>query len=568
MERKLGAKACDIYNQLRSEKKFCDVLIKVDGAEFHAHKNILCGCSSYFRALFTNSWYPPEKYEHSVTEVSSEIMQLIMEYAYKHRVNVTEENVQSLLIAADYLAVSDLVNECCAFLKAQLCLENCIGIWRFADFYFFQLLRQQAFQFILHHFEEMAHVSEEFLDLTVQQLGEIIEHDKLNVKQENVVFEVILRWMEHALQERRAHMAALLPKVRMGLLPHDYFMNNVRNNVLVKDNVSCKPIIEGVLTRIYGLDPNDSLGSELTRPRLPSAILLAIGGWSRSGPTNAIEAYDTRADRWVSVTCVDESPRAYHGTVYLNGFVYCIGGLDRVNYFSSVSRFDPITRTWAHLGPMHSQRCYMSVCVLDGQIYAMGGYDGNERINTAERYEPENNQWSIIAPMHERRSDASAATLNGRVYICGGFDGNACLFTAEYYSPQTDQWTLIPRMWSRRSGVGVVAYGGQLYAVGGFDGADRLRNAEAYNPQNNAWRRIPAMMNQRSNFGIEVLDDRLFVVGGYNGITTTCKVECYDQKTAQWYAVEDMSIRRSALSCCVMSALPNMAEYAAPRDLL
>lgn len=163
MERELGSKAGDVYNQLRSEQKFCDVFITVDGVEFHTHKNILCDCSSYFRALLANSWDPLQQYEYSVTEVSSEIMQLIMEYTYKHCVNIMEENVQTLLIAADYLVLSDLVNECCTFPKAQLCLENCISIWHFADFYFLQLLREQDFHFILHHFEEMVHVSEEFL---------------------------------------------------------------------------------------------------------------------------------------------------------------------------------------------------------------------------------------------------------------------------------------------------------------------------------------------------------------------------------------------------------------------
>ncbi|XP_026796983.1 kelch-like protein 10 [Pangasianodon hypophthalmus] len=566
-DRKVGMTACNIVNALRLEKKLCDVLITVDNAEFHAHKNILCGCSPYFRALFTNGWYPPDKHEYRIPDVSCETMELIMEYAYIQRVNITEENVCELLITADYLVVSVLVNECCAFLKAQLCLENCIGIWRFAQFYFCKKLKQQAFQFILHNFEEMVRVSEEFLDLTVEQLSEIIENDELNVKKENVVFEAILQWTEHSLQKRKAHIGELLPKVRMALLTHDYVMDNVRNNVLLTDNAACKPIVTSVMMGMYGLNTDESLSSDLARPRLPSAVLLAIGGWSRGSPTNAIEAYDTRAERWVDVTCNDESPRAYHGTVYLNGFVYCIGGFDSVNYFSSVRRFDPISRTWAQVGPMHSPRCYVSVCVLDGCIYAMGGFDGNERLNTVERYEPENNQWSMIAPMHERRSDASATVLDGKVYICGGFDGNDCLFTAEYYSPQTGQWTLITRMRSRRSGVGVIAYGGQVYAVGGFDGANRLRNAEAYNPQTNSWRRIPAMINQRSNFGIEVVDDLLFVVGGYNGFTTTYKVECYDQETAEWHAVEDMRIFRSALSCCVMSRLPNMAEYAAPRDV-
>lgn len=568
MEREVNTAACHVFNELRFERKLCDVLIKLDGAKFHAHKNILCGCSPYFRALFTNAVYAPDKHQYDIPDVSSEIMVLIMDYAYTRHINITEENVCELLITADYLAVSDLVNKCSVFLRAQLCRENCIGIWHFAHVYSCQNLAQQAFQFILLNFEEMVHVSEEFLDLTVEQMNEIIKNDQLNVRQENVVFEAILQWIKHAPQKRNALIEVLLPRVRMALLNHDYFIDNVISNALVADNEPCKPTIISILKSMYGLIPNEALSPELTRPRLPSAVLLAIGGWSSGGPTNTIEVYDTRADCWLNVTCDDESPRAYHGTVYLNGFVYCIGGFDGENYFSSVRRFNPVTRTWAQAGPMHSHRCYVSTCVLDSRIYAMGGFDGHERLNTVERYEPEPNQWSMMAPMHAQRSDASATALNGKVYICGGFDGNECLFTAEYYSPQSDQWTLIPAMSSRRSGVGVTAYGGEVYAVGGFDGVSRLRNAEAYNPQTDSWRHVTAMSSQRSNFGIQVVDDLLFVVGGYNGFTTTCNIECYDKRTDEWYKVKDMGILRSALSCCVLSGLPDMAEYAAPRDHL
>lgn len=76
------------------------------------------------------------------------------------------------------------------------------------------------------------------------------------------------------------------------------------------------------------------------------------------------------------------------------------------------------------------------------------------------------------------------------------------------------------------------------------------------------------MMTPRSNFGIEVFNNQLFVVGGFNGFTTTSKAECYDESTNQWSKVCDMDIFRSALSCSVVSGLPNMAEYTVPRDTL
>lgn len=39
----------------------------------------------------------------------------------------------------------------------------------------------------------------------------------------------------------------------------------------------------------------------LATPRLPNSILFIIGGWSGGAPTDSIESYDTKADRWVQV---------------------------------------------------------------------------------------------------------------------------------------------------------------------------------------------------------------------------------------------------------------------------
>ncbi|XP_017307089.1 kelch-like protein 10 isoform X2 [Ictalurus punctatus] len=519
MEKKVDAMSCNI-NELRLEKQLCDGVIMVDDGEFHVHKIILCGCSPYFRVLFTNGCHPPDKLS--------------------------------------------LVSDCCRFLKAQLCPENCVNIWRFAHSHFCEKLKQQAFRFILHNFEEMVRLSKEFLELTVEQLSEIIEKDKLNVKQESVVFEAVLQWIKHEPWKRKAHIGVLLPKVRLGLLTHDYLMNNVSNNIFVMDDVTRRPIVTSVLTGIDDLNPSLSLSSDLTRLRLPSAVLLAIGGFSNKKTTNAIEAYDTRAARWNNVTNIDESPRGRTRTVYLNGFVYCIGGFGWKNFLSSMRRFDPITRTWAEVSRLQSSRCDMGVCVLDGHIYVMGGFDGDDHLNTVERYEPENGRWSKIAPMHEQKRDCSATVLNGKMYVCGGFDGRWHLDTGECYSPQTGVWTLIAPMIIGRSRLGVVAYGGQVYAVGGYDGVNHLSDVEVYNPQTDMWTQGPAMNNKRSNFGIEVLDDLLFVAGGENGTASMGEVECYDEQTSEWHAVTNMEFSRSDLSCCVLSGLPNMAEYAAP----
>ncbi|XP_016129561.1 kelch-like protein 10 [Sinocyclocheilus grahami] len=565
--------AFNVFDEARSLGEHTDLIIRANDREFQVHKIILCGCSPYFRVLFSSNWTRIPEQFYDIPGMSRNIMSLIIQYAYTGSVFITEENVLELLVAADQFLVSGLVDACCQFLESRFCPENCIGICMFTeDFHSCSKLRHKAKLYILQHFEEVLQVSEEFLELSVEQLEEIIDKDELNVKQEEVVFEAVLHWIDHAPESRRKHIAMLLPKVRMGLMTSDYFINNVKSNALVMENEACMPLIINAMKALFEFDMDLhgpislELIHQLTRPRLPSAILLAIGGWSNGSPSNVIEAYDANAGRWVNVTLEDERPRAYHGTAVLHEFVYSVGGYDSVEYFNSVRKLNLITQTWHEVAPMYERRCYVSVAVLDGFIYAIGGFDGHVRLKSTERYDPDTNQWTLTTSMNERRSDASATSLQGRVYICGGFTGTECLFSAESFNPDTNQWTLIAPMRSRRSGVGVIAYGDLVYAVGGFDGASRLRSAETYNPLTNIWCDTASMYNPRSNFGIEVVDDQLFAVGGFNGFSTTSDAECYDKKTNEWFDANEMAVFRSALNCCVISGLPNMAQYAAQRD--
>ncbi|TRY83462.1 hypothetical protein DNTS_016207 [Danionella cerebrum] len=548
-----------VFGEARVYGEHTDLTLRAHETEFQVHKIIMCACSPYFRALVSHKWNSTVKPTYNIQGVSPDMLHLIIQYAYTRSSQITERNVVQLLVAADQFLISGLLGLCCQFLEVRLHPENCIGVCILTrDFYSCSELHYKSKRFVLEHFEKVLQVSEEFLELSVEQLIEIIEKDELNVTLEEVVFEAILHWISYAPDSRKIHMTVLLPK---------YFVNNVKYNPLVLENEACTQVILNAMATLFEFSPSVSaeLVHQLTRPRLPNAILLAVGGWI-SGPTSEIEAYDMRADCWITVTKGREHPRAYLGTAVLEEYLYCVGGYDTVEYFNSVRKFNLVTQTWHEVAPMYERRCYVSVAVLDGLIYAIGGLNGHRRLKSAERYNPSTNQWTLAANMNERRSDASATSLHGKVYVCGGFTGNECLFSAESFDPQTNQWTLIASMSSRRSGVGVVAYNDLVFAVGGFDGIGRLRSVEAYDPLTNIWTDVASMLKSRSNFGIEVVDDQLFAVGGFDGTGTTYSVECYDVQTNEWSKAKRMTFSRSAVSCCVVSGLSNVAQYTPQRD--
>ncbi|XP_024916042.1 kelch-like protein 10 isoform X2 [Cynoglossus semilaevis] len=494
-------------------------------------------------------------------------MQLIIEFAYTDSVKVTEDNVQDLMVAADMLNILFVIKACSDFLCEQLCEKNCIGIWQFTNVYFSSELQHRAQRLITEHFEDVC-AGEEFLQLSVQELAEILGRDDLYVSKESSVFSAICRWIDYRPKERERHIVLLLSKFRMALTTMQYIFIHVMSYKLVKNSSMCQQMASDAIQTIQHMirqKPSELVFRNLlARPRLPVAVLLAVGGMSGEN----IEAYDVSIDHWVNVADRTQRQWAFHGTAFHNGYVYCLGGLDRVGLFNRVSRLDLSTHLWAELSPMHYGRCYVSVTVLNGLIYAIGGFDGHTRLKSAECYCPEGNQWNCIASMHHSRSDASCTTLSDKIYICGGYDGNVVLQTAESYNPETNQWTVIAPMLSRRAGIGVVGHADQVYVIGGSNGNQHLRSVEVYNPRTNTWHWAPAMHTNRSNFGLGVINNRIYVVGGLNGTYTTNKVEYYDSMADQWIEACDMKKKYGSLSCCVVFGIPNLAEYAVNRDSL
>lgn len=568
--RTISFQSMHALNELRQQNLLCDAIIRLeDGSAFSIHRALMSACSPYFRALFTTSLHENERTDILIRDVSSEAMRLVIEYAYTRNTQVDADNVEMLLRTADYFNIEGMLNDCCSFLMTQVGPRNCFGIKKFANFYGCVELEKEIHNHIMRNFVDIAHApdNEELLNLPADEMCDILGADNLNVKNEEVVWETMLNWIERDPQNRKQHIHKLMKQIRLGLLETSYFVEKVKNHPYVIENEDCRPLIIETLKFIYDLEmitqrDGEVTTPELARPRVPHEILFAIGGWSGGSPTNFIETYDTRADRWVKVKEVDPSgPRAYHGTAVIGFDIYVIGGFDGMDYFNSCRCFNAVTKQWREVGPMNARRCYVSVGILDGFIYAMGGYDGHHRQNTVERYNPRTNQWSMVVPMHMQRSDACATTLNGKIYIAGGFNGQECMNSSEMFDPETSQWTMLAPMRCRRSGVSCIGYHNQLYVLGGFNGISRMCSGEKYNPETETWTPIPDMYNPRSNFAIEVIDDMIFAIGGFNGVTTIYHVECYDDKNSEWYEATDMNIYRSALSACVIIGPPNVADY-------
>ncbi|XP_018577320.1 ring canal kelch homolog [Anoplophora glabripennis] len=541
-------KAFDIMNVMRKQKLLCDVTLVADTVEIPAHKMVLAACSPYFYAMFS-SFEESRQDRIVLKEVDHQALLLLVEYVYTSEVHVTEDNVQVLLPAANLLQLTDVRDACCDFLQAQLHPTNCLGIRAFADLHGCLELLSHAESYIELHFPEVVEC-EEFLTLSHQQVSKLICSDRLTVPSEEKVFECVIAWVQHDLENRHKHLASLMEHVRLPLMSQDYLVQRVEEEPLLKADIQCKDyLIEALKYHLLKGDTKTAFRTPRTKPRQPVGlpkVLLVVGGQAPKA-IRSVESYDFKEERWFQVA---EMPtrRCRAGLAVLGGKVYAVGGFNGSLRVKTVDVYDAALDVWTSADSMEARRSTLGVAVLNNCIYAVGGFDGSTGLNSAEMYEPQMGKWKLIAEMSTRRSSVGVGVLYGQLYAVGGYDGASrqCLSSVECYTPETDSWTPVPDMCSRRSGAGVGVLDGILYAVGGHDGPLVRKSVEAYDPAKNKWTPVSDMALCRRNAGVVAMNGLLYVVGGDDGSCNLASVEVYNPKTDSWTMLPScMGIGRS-----------------------
>uniref|UniRef100_A0A1I7YC57 BTB domain-containing protein n=1 Tax=Steinernema glaseri TaxID=37863 RepID=A0A1I7YC57_9BILA len=360
-------------------------------------------------------------------------------------------------------------------------------------------------------------------------------------------------------------MIGLLKKPRLNITPSqekamvDQFIEKSTEH----DNLTLKAMRSETTKR------NDSWGY-LGKPRTPNKVLITFGGWSASGPSNAVDVFDTCSNSWkLPDSRLFETPKAYHVTVSSNRSFFTIGGFNGTEYYSTVRRFDFDEMLWKDVAGMTETRCYVSACVFDhdSRILAAGGHNGHIRLNTAEIYDIKKNEWARIDDMLTTRSDAHAVNINGNIAVLGGFDGTNCHRTCEYFDVSTNRWLQYAgQMRAARSGVSAVAVNGAIFATGGFNGSRRLTSTEFFDPREGVWHNARPMRMARSNFALAEMDGRVYVSGGFDGSATTDACEVYDFRSDQWTPLPKLNVRRSAGYSTVVEYHDIIDALTDPRD--
>ena len=97
--------------QFREQGKFIDVHLKVSEEVFSAHRIVLAASSDYFHAMFTHEMKESnqEVVELKDESISAATLKIVLDSIYSGDLQVNDENVLDVLVAADHLQVTSVV---------------------------------------------------------------------------------------------------------------------------------------------------------------------------------------------------------------------------------------------------------------------------------------------------------------------------------------------------------------------------------------------------------------------------------------------------------------------------
>ena len=507
-------------NMQRKEDRLCDVtLVTNDDKEFKAHKNVLSAASPFFDKLLESDMKENREGIARFEEITGSVMEDVLEFVYTGSVEVTQENSEDLIAAANYLILPGLKTVSGRFLEGQISRANCISTFYFAEKYECEELVANSRKFIHANFATVAEM-DEFLNLEAKEVERWISSDEISVAVEADVFKIVLKWVEENKSERKAAFEELFSHVRLGYLSRDYLLYVVTNE-LVRENSGClKPTLDAIKLATFA--PEDDDLPQSPRKGLETRAIVACGG-------KYTFCYLPEKDEW---------KRLAGGLLERNENTQIIKFLDQLYTFTEddeAERYDPVFNVWSTLDlPTNSAM----VAVIRGEMYAIE-VNTTTRKSTIKRYNVELCSWLTVLSSHEGcRKESCVVSAGIYLYVLGGKPSQESEYIpkAERFDTVQNKWEEIADMQQERGSAFGVASQGKIFVAGGGNKLRKILNTcEMYNVSTNEWQSIGSLNVTRIYGSMVCLNKKLYVLGGTrDDAESELSVECYDPTEDKW----------------------------------
>ncbi len=418
----------------------CDVLLEAGGQTIQCHRTILAASSPYFHSMFIGNFRESKQKKVNLKGVNFEALKTIVKCVYYQKIELTNENVQDVLVEAHLFQMSNIVEICAKHMIENLSIATCFTYKTLFEKFSMKKAEKAVNDYILENFVALFK-SDDFLELPKETLCSYLQNENLGVSEEIEVFRIAKAWLEHD-KERMQYCADIMKQISFAFIPTDTLKDEVRSASFMQQDKACNDLLFETLTYHGNIYTQPLYQGTINKPKgKPSLLVIEAGTFRIKGGCKMFRIAEVENPAWiVQMDNLHEKhkdvkvgiPFVYDSIslVEYNNFLYLFGVDNRS--FSGVSmRYDGNTNKWIDLAPIPSGSLVRSAVSRVGETIIVTGGQGvspNDKykfylarlFDETYLYDIATNTWKTGTPYPQGIAGAAACTLNDLMYVAGG----------------------------------------------------------------------------------------------------------------------------------------------------
>ena len=510
-----------VWEDLRDlfqQDELTDVMLAAEGQSIPCHRVLLAAASKFFHGKFV---LKPESLDHNLLDIEDigfETLTSVVSYIYSGQVTLTVEKTEKLIPASVSLMLPELTKVCKDFLHHNISHDTpaCIDIYRIAKTNSLTNLAEKAWEVMLGKFQEVSQL-DSFKKMPKNELQEYIRDEGLNVASDDPVFEAVVTWVGHDVENRKSSFENLIENVKLSSCTPRFLGEVVKNEPLMGTANCLRHLAEA----LYHHLPSH-LGQQGTARRGFSGLnmantLIAVYEdqyWTlKDGESDCVRQGSSKGKRLeLSIGCMTGD-----GILVTGG--YSDGKQSKQCWKLTIPKLN-----WAAMSDLNVARTEHATVCVGNQVYVLGGYDGNKSLSSVEYLDEQTGSWHVAGDMLFGLASPTAVSYNKFIYVFGGHKSKA-----------TFMMDTTSKKWSRKADMPAVCYAGssvvyrdRIYILGGKENC-----CMSYDPDQDQWRTHskPAVKHERAS--AVMWKDRILLCDGEN-TSHASVIEEYNPDTDIW----------------------------------
>ncbi|XP_057316394.1 kelch-like protein diablo [Hydractinia symbiolongicarpus] len=521
-------------NALRTTGELCDVVIKVQGIEFRAHKIVLSSSCAYFAELFKN--IKTVRIDRLILEgLTAHSVAAMLGYFYLAKLIIDAEDIEELIDAAYYFKSSEVIQLCTDYLQLNLNIHNCYNYYKVSAKHDIKGLRAKTFRFLCWNFNSIVK-ERPFLEIDVEHLIQVISSSSVKVKSEEEVYSAVWEWYRYNIEDRKFHVPKVCIHLHFEIMSLEFLEERVKKEMYVASEL-CRKKVDDAINMIKNKVDIENLSAY----RQASDNVYIFDGTSANCKILDLKTSTTEdAPEFLLPALINNE---YHVTIKAGKNLYTLSK-------QSVLLFDSSRLQWDQVCEGISIED-SAVCSSKKSIFVVGG-----KTNGKQLWELDTNtlKWNRLPDMkHDRKSPAAAVMGNTkpRIFVAGGYSvtKTTVLNTMECYHVTDKQWKPIKNtMCMPRFQASMIVKNDKVYVVGGKNMEKSWDSAECYDRATEKWKLCDGELTERKlRSPLINFEGKIYSIGGQE--CTSIEVLEDAGKSSKWKYIGSLDDSNKEMQC-------------------